>query len=275
MCELSIAVQLFSIREDAEKDFAGTLKKVKEMGYDGVELAGIYGYSAAEVKQMCSEAGLTPISAHVSLAELEIGEKTFKTYEEIGCKYIVLAWIEPCYLAGGEKFEEFVAKLTFFGDLAKKHGMKLCYHNHDSEFNKINDEYKLDLMYQSVPSDLLFTEFDTAWVNTGGENPVDYIRKYADRTEIIHLKDFVGKKNEKMYALKNTDNAKAEKLAGDFDFRPVGSGLQNIPSILDAAKEVNAKWLVVEQDLPCLNKTPIECAAESIHYLRSISGAKN
>lgn len=270
MYDFPIAIQLYSLRDDMEQDFAGTLKKVKEMGYDGVEFAGLYGHNAAEVKQLCEEAGLTPISAHVGYAEMEKGEVTFQTYEEIGCKYIVIPWIDACYLAGGEKNEEFTANVKAFGELAKKHGMKLCYHNHDFEFEKVNGEYKIDLLYQSVSSDLLSTEFDTCWINVGGENPADYIRKYAARTEIIHLKDFVGKKSENMYGLIGIDDEKDEKTTGNFEFRPVGSGLQNMPSILDAAKEIHAKWVVVEQDQTCLNKTAVECATESINYLRSI-----
>lgn len=270
MYDFPIALQLYSVRHEMEQDFEGTLKKVKEMGYDGVEFAGLHGHSSSEVKKLCAEAGLTPISAHVRYAEMLKGDETFKTYAEIGCKYIVIPWIETCYLAGGENSDEFINNVNIFGKLAQKYGMQLCYHNHDFEFEKINGENKIDLLYQAVSSDLLSTEFDTCWVNVGGENPADYIRKYAARTEIIHLKDFVGKKAENMYGLIGTDNEGNNQVAGPFEFRPVGSGLQNIPAILDAAKEIHAKWVVVEQDKTCLNKTAIECATESINYLKSI-----
>ena len=81
-----IAIQLYSVRGDMAQDFEGTLRKVKEMGYDGVEFAGIFGKSAAEIKAMCDEIGLIPISAHVPYNELLIGEETFKKYAEIGCE---------------------------------------------------------------------------------------------------------------------------------------------------------------------------------------------
>ena len=90
---LPIAVQVYSVREEAERDFAGTMKKLGEMGYDGVELAGLYGKSAEEIRDSIKAAGLTAISAHVSYDELAGDlEKTLQDYETIGCRYIVIGW---------------------------------------------------------------------------------------------------------------------------------------------------------------------------------------
>ena len=77
MYNFPIALQLYSIRDDVAADFEGALRKVKSLGYDGVEFAGLYGKSAAEVKKMCDEIGLNPISAHVPYAELVKGDETF------------------------------------------------------------------------------------------------------------------------------------------------------------------------------------------------------
>lgn len=271
MKDFPIALQLYSVRDDMEKDFEGTLKKVKAMGYDGGEFAGLYSHSAAEVKKMCGEIGITPISAHVGYAELLEGEKTFKTYAEIGCKYIVIPWIDAKYLAGGENNAEFIENVKKFGELANANGMKLCYHNHDFEFEKVDGEYKLDLLYKAVSAELLSTQLDTCWVNVGGENPAEFIRKYSGRIEIVHLKDFVGSKSENMYGLIGAGGKEGKKdETGKFEFRPVGSGVQNFPAILDACRDVKAKWVVVEQDQPSMGKTPLECAEMSINYLRSL-----
>ena len=270
MYDFPIAIQLYSIRDDMAADFEGTLKKVKKLGYDGVEFAGLYDKTAAEVKKLCDEIGLVPISAHVPYGELLKGEETFKTYAEIGCKYVVIPWIGAEYLAGGEKNAEFNENVKKFGELANANGMKLGYHNHDFEFQKADGEYKLDRLYGDVSADLLSTQLDTCWVNVGGENPADYIRKYNGRIEIIHLKDFVGSKSENMYGLIGTDGKEAPKEATKFELRPVGSGVQNFPAILDACKEVNAKWVIVEQDSPSMDKTPLECAETSINYLKSL-----
>ena len=148
--------------------------------------------------------------------------------------------------------------------------MKLCYHNHEFEFEKVDGEYKLDLLYKAVSPDLLSTQLDTCWVNVGGENPADYIRKYAGRLEIVHLKDFAGTRGSNMYALIGNDDSKKEAAAGSFELRPLGSGLQDFPSILEALKEVGAHWVVVEQDGPSMGKSRMECAEMSINYLKSI-----
>lgn len=270
MYNFKVAIQLYSVRDDMAQDFEGTLKKVKALGYQGVEFAGLFDHSGAEVKRLCDEVGLVPISAHVPYAELLKGDETFKTYAEAGCKYIVIPWINAEYLAGGEKNEEFNANVKKFGELAKKYGMKLGYHNHDFEFEKVDGKYKIDWLYEDVSGEYLLTEFDTCWVNVGGANPAEYIRKYADRTEIVHLKDFVGSKSENMYGLIGTDEEEKKEVVNTFELRPVGSGVQDFPAILAAAEEVGAGWVVVEQDLPSMGKTPMECAEMSINYLKTL-----
>lgn len=265
-----IAVQLYSVRWQMQEDFAGTVKKVKEMGYDGVEFAGLFGKSAAEVKALCEEIGIVPISAHVSYAEMTGNPDTLKTYAEIGCKYIVVPHMSADKLPGGPEYDTFAANLKKLGAEANSLGMKLCYHNHDFEFEKVDGEYKLDIIYNDIDSSLLETEIDTCWVNVGGENPADYIRKYKDRTNIIHLKDFAGKKSDNMYALIGVDDDKEKEAPAEFEFRPVGDGYQNFPEILKAAEEVDAKWVVVEIDNPSKGLTPFECIEKSINYLKSL-----
>ena len=270
MYDFPIALQLYSVRDDMAADFEGTLKKVKALGYDGVEFAGLYGKSAAEIKKMCDEIGLVPISAHVPFVEMINDPDLLKTYSEIGCKYVVIPYLTEEYRPGADKFGEVIEGAKMLGKKANELGMKLCYHNHDFEFVKINGEYALDILYKEVPADLLSPQLDTCWVNVGGENPSDYIRKYAGRIEIVHLKDFTGGKSENMYALIGIDDDKKKEASGVFEFRPVGYGLQNFPAILDASKEVGAKWVVVEQDSPSMGKTPLECAEMSINYLKKI-----
>ena len=79
------------------------------------------------------------------------------------------------------------------GEAAKKKGMTLLYHNHDFEFALIDGEYALDVLYREVPASLLETELDICWVNISGEDPAAYIRKYAGRAPVVHLKDFISR----------------------------------------------------------------------------------
>jgi sugar phosphate isomerase/epimerase len=143
------------------------------------------------------------------------------------------------------------------------------YHNHDFEFVKIDGKYALDILYDSVPAEYLQTELDTCWVNVGGEEPAAYVRKYSGRAPVVHLKDFYGEKSEDMYELIGIEN-KAPKRPGNFEFRPVGSGIQNFPAIIDAALDAGAEWLVVEQDVATMGLTPLQSIEKSREYLRSI-----
>ena len=143
------------------------------------------------------------------------------------------------------------------------------YHNHDFEFIKLDGKYALEVLYDTVPADLLQTELDTCWVNVGGEEPAAYIRKFSGRSPVVHLKDFYGERSDDMYELIGIEKA-APKKPSNFEFRPVGSGLQDFPEILRASEEAGAKWVVVEQDSPSMSLTPMQCIEKSREYLRTL-----
>lgn len=261
---LPIALQVYSVREYAEKDFLGTMKKIKEMGYNGVELAGLYGNTAVELKKILDDVGLELVSAHIPVAELEKDE-VLDDYAATGVKYVVIPWMKVDSNEAG--VAEGIKIIKAIGERCRARGLQLLYHNHDFEFDKVNDKYILDTYYSEIPDELLQTELDTCWVNVGGEKPDDYVRKYTGKSPIVHLKDFAGKKAENMYALIGSDTNK-EDSDGVFEFRPIGYGLQDIPAIIKASEDAGAKWLVVEQDKPSMNKTAMECAEMSINYLK-------
>ena len=273
---LPIAVQVYSISEDAVVDFAGTFKKIKAMGYDGVEFAGLYGNSPDYVKGLCEGLGLTPISAHIPLDEmLADPDEVFKTYAYIGCKYAVVPYVTDERRPGGAKFFDMIEEIKMLGAKAAEHGLTLLYHNHDFEFNKVDGEYGLDILYDRVPKELLQTELDTCWVNVGGENPAEYIAKYSGRTPVVHLKDFFmsGKLPKHLYSLigiEDEEDSEEQTAESKFEFRPVGHGLQDMPAIIAAAEASGAKWLVVEQDAESLGLTLMESIMVSREYLRTI-----
>ncbi len=266
MSKLPIALQVYSVREDAEKDFRGTMEKVKEMGYDGVELAGLYGRTAVELKAILDEVGLSLVSAHVPVAELEKDE-VLDDYAATGMKYIAIPWmkVEPTV----ESVGQCVKQIRGIAERCRERGMSLLYHNHDFEFAKVDGSYILDTYYREVPKELLQTELDTCWVNVGGEDPAAYLLKYTGRAPIVHLKDFEGQKTDNMYGLIGTGEKKGGH-ASAFEFRPVGYGRQDIPAILEASGRAGAEWVIVEQDSPSMDKTPMECARMSIAYLRNL-----
>ncbi len=267
---LSVAVQVYSVRDFAEQDMRGTLQKIKDMGYDGVEFAGLYGNSAEDVKAMCDEIGLVPISAHVALADLRKDcDKVIKDYSTLGCKYIVVPYLNSADRPGAEGWEQTIADISEIGKKAHENGLTLLYHNHDFEFITINGKYALDILYDAIPADYLQTEIDTCWVNVGGEKPAEYVKKYAGRAPVVHLKDFYGERSDDMYELIGIEKKVPTRPSG-FEFRPVGSGLQDFPPIIEAAKFAGAGWVVVEQDKPSMDLTSLECIEKSRKYLESI-----
>ncbi len=270
---MKVGFQLYSVRDFAEKNFSETLKKVKEMGYEGVEFAGLYGQEPQEIKSILDEVGLVPVSAHVPLDTfLEDISGVVNAYKTIGCRYVVIPWLAEDRRPGNENYEQTLIDIKTVGEEANKQGMTLLYHNHDFEFVKIGDEYALDLMYQGISSDYLQTEIDTCWVNVAGEDPASYIRKYKGRAPVVHLKDFVmpGKKPQQLYELIGVSPSKDEEEAEKFEFRPNGYGVQNFPMILEVAEEAGAGWVIVEQDSPSMGKTSLECAKMSVDYLNTL-----
>ena len=184
--KLPIAVQLYSVRDEMEKDFCGTVKKIKDMGYEGVEFAGLFGKSGTEVKAICDEIGITPVSAHVPYYDmLDNPEAVLKDYRDMGCKYVAVPYLTEECRPGTEGWTSTVDGIRKIAEAAEKMGIQLLYHNHDFEFIKIDGKYALDILYDTIPADLLKTEIDTCWVNVGGENPAEYIEKYS--LSLIHI----------------------------------------------------------------------------------------
>ena len=273
--KLPVAVQLYSVRDEMQNDFYGTIKAMKEIGYDGVEFAGLFGEEPAKIKAFCEEIGITPISAHVPYYDmLEDPEKVLADYAEIGVKYVAVPYLTEECRPGTDGFEATVEGIRKIGEAAKKLGIQLLYHNHDFEFVKIGEEYALDVLYSTIPADLLQTEIDTCWVNVAGVTPSEYILKYTGRAPVVHLKDF--RKSEggqgKMYQLIGIDDGEeAEEEEDAFSFMPVGYGVQDMPAILAACEDAGALWVVVEQDNPAKGATPIESVTLSREYLKTLS----
>lgn len=273
MKTLPVAVQVYSVRDDAARDFKGTMQKLKDMGYAGVELAGLYGMEAAEVRAVLDEVGIPAISAHVPFAELrEDMDGTIEKYITIGCQWITIPYLMEEDRPGTPGFAKTMEDLVKIGEACRAHGVKMLYHNHDFEFTAMVDGmHALDYMYANIGPDLLETELDTCWVNVGGEDPAAYVRKYAGRAPVVHLKDFYKEGHiANMYELIGTEVKKEEQREpGFFEFRPVGYGMQNFPAILEASLEAGAQWVVVEQDRSN-DCPPLEAVKKSRDYLRSL-----
>ena len=114
MKQIPIAVQVYSVRQEAEADFAGTMKRLAQMGYDGVELAGLYGKTVEEIGTVLKENGLTAVSAHVPVEEFEKDlEGTLDTYAALGCKWLAIPWLGEDRRFGAERYEETLKLIGF------------------------------------------------------------------------------------------------------------------------------------------------------------------
>lgn len=273
MKKFNVGLQLYSVREAMENDMDGTLKAVKEMGYDYVEFAGYFGKTAEEVKALLDKYGLTAISVHQAIDLFENEGKAAVDYlNTIGVKYAAIPWYDKNQFH--TNWDNTVAKFAEVSKLLNDGGIQLMYHNHDFEFEKIDGEYILDKLYATLDAKTLMPEIDTCWVHYAGVNPAEYVKKYAGKIKVLHLKDFVCEKlgGGPVYALIDEDGNEiknASKEDNGFKFTPVGSGIQDWNAILSAAEEAGIEYVIVEQD-QAYERSTLEAAKMSREYLKSL-----
>ena len=274
MSRLPVAIQVYGLRDLLEKtpeNFANVMRKVKDLGYDGVELAGLYGLAPEFVKKTLDEAGLVPVSAHVPFADMTDNlDKVIEEYSVIGVQYLVMPYMAEEYRPSNpEGFRNFLPLLSQVGEKIHRAGMTFLYHNHDFEFVKLeNGKWGYDAMFDAIPHDSLMSELDTCWCDVATGQAPEFIAKYTGRIPVVHLKDYI-KKGEvrNMYKLIGIEAGESGDDTGYFGFRPVGFGQMIWEPILDASVEAGAQWVVVEQD-EHYELDPLECARRSREYLK-------
>ncbi|MGV8146906.1 MAG: sugar phosphate isomerase/epimerase family protein [Alkaliphilus sp.] len=241
---MQVGLQLYTLHEEMKKDFVGTLKKVAEIGYRGVEFAGYGGLEASELKCYLDKFGLIAIGSHVPLEQLTDNIDEVIEYNlEIGSSYIIVPGVNV------ETKEEWIKIPNIFNELAKKcrdKGLVFCYHNHSHEFDVFDGEYALDILYNACDSELVNAEMDIYWVHRAGIDPAKYIQKYSKRCPLIHIKDM-----EKGESRDSTE---------------VGNGIIDMQAIINVAKKSEVKWLVVEQEH--FKRDAIESVAISFENLK-------
>ena len=273
MKKIPVGIQVYGLRdllENTPEKFPEVMKQVKEIGYDGVELAGLYGLEPGFIKKTLQEVGLVPFSAHVPLVEMmEDAQKVADIYKEIGVEYIAVPYLPEEYRPNTEGYEAVLKEIDRIGEVMEKNGIKLLYHNHDFEFVKLQDgRFGFDDIYTQIPESHLKVEPDLCWIKVAGQSPVEYLKKYGSRCEVVHLKDFVKEGNPKnLYKLIGIETKEEEKDTGIFEFRPVGFGQQIWEPILQTTEQIGAKWVVVEQD-EHYELEPMEAARRSREYLK-------
>ena len=186
---MRLSVQLYTVRDALAEDYVGTLKKLKDIGLEYVEGAGNYGGgSAEEGKKILDDLGLKASGSHVGIDQLQHDlDEVIETHQTMEIPFVIIP-----YLAEGDRndYTKLAGILEPIGHKLKDKGLTLCYHNHDFEFQKLNDETGLDILYSKTDPTLSRPSSTSPGSRSAATDPATYIQKYADRTPLVHLKDF-------------------------------------------------------------------------------------
>ena len=191
MSKIPIGLQLYSIRHDCERDLAGTLAQVAEMGYDGVEFAGYYGYSAEDLRALLDDLGLVCCGTHAAWSSVQpdMLEDTIAYNQTLGNKYLIVPGLPP------ERRDSRAAWLetaTLFNGIAAKlspHDMYTGYHNHSVEFASLDGELPWDTFFGNTVSEVIM-QIDTGNARDGGGDPFPCLERYPGRARTVHLKAY-------------------------------------------------------------------------------------
>lgn len=205
-----IGLQLYSIRDEMQKDAVGSIQKVGAMGYNTVEPAGynneegtFYGMPAAEFAALCAENNLKCICSHVggpNPCEVSMDEcltwwkKTIADHKAAGCLYIVQPSMPDAAYDSIPGLQKYCELFNNVGVLCKAEGLQFGYHNHSGEFTTVFDTPDgpvrlYDYMLTHCDADKVFFELDLYWIVKGGCDPIEYFQKYPGRFKAYHVKD--------------------------------------------------------------------------------------
>ncbi|MFL0473227.1 sugar phosphate isomerase/epimerase family protein [Priestia sp. 179-F W1.4 NHS] len=244
MGEIPVGVQLYTLREETKKDFKGTLQKVAALGYQGVEFAGYEGYTAQEVRAWLIDLQLKPASSHIPLEQLESNLEQVIHYEQqVGNSHIVCPYLMPERQTEKGYFE-LIDSLNYIDAYCKKEGMSFSYHHHDFELKKLSTgKSALQTILEETGVNV---ELDIYWLTKAGEDPVEWMKHYRNRTPFIHLKDMT------------TD--------GEQFFAPLGTGGVDVKAVMKEGNKAGVKWWIIEQD-QCI-ESPLSSIKKSLAYIK-------
>lgn len=257
-----VGLQLYSIRDAMDADAPGSLKKVSDLGYKYLEMAGysngkFYGYEPAEFKKIVTDLGMEVLSSHTMVeaagVTLDNAKIMADSHAELGAKYCVQPWVnEPD--RNIETYKKMIGDWNEVGKIMKEVGIQFGYHNHNFEFMNIDGIVPYyDLFLPEMDEDLITMEIDLYWVTKAGQDPVEMFKKYPGRFQLWHFKDMY-QETEPYYEVVKDDIA------------PVGDGKIDFERIFAARKKAGMKHFFVEDDNQG-NGKPFEGIGSSISNL--------
>lgn len=256
---MKAGLNLFSIKNllTTEEDFFNTVKALKEMGYSYLQFSGAE-FIPERIKRISETLDMPICLTHVPMDRIiNDTDKLMEEHSLFGCKNIGLGMMPFEVVADEKQFKETVALLNEAGKRMSEKGFKFFYHHHHSEFFKHNGQTAFDYMVENAPY-INFT-VDTYWLQFGGVDVKDTLRKLKGRIECAHLKD---------YQIVYTEGGQPRPFAPEF--APVGDGVMDFPSIIEVMKEVGVKYFLVEQDNASRLPDTLAQVQRSIEYLKKL-----
>jgi sugar phosphate isomerase/epimerase len=252
--EMKVAAQLYTLRDflKTPEDIAGSLKKVKEIGYNAVQVSGLGPIGDKELKEIADREGLTICATHISYADLKNNlDAVIEKHKLWGCKYVGLGGMPGEYRTSAKGFADFAKEASEIGRKLKEAGLKFIYHNHNFEYAKFDGKCGMDILLEESDPETVDFELDVYWVQAGGADPIEWIRKVKGRMKVVHLKDMV------------------VTVDREQRFAEIGEGNMNFPGILAACREIGVEWAPVEQDR-CYDRNPFDSLAISLKNLQKL-----
>ncbi len=231
-----IALQLYSVRKDAEKDYESIVRRVAAMGYPGVETAGFPGSSPEKAARLFRELGLIVTSAHEALPIGPNQQRVLETVEALGKPTLVGTQIGPNDVKSLDTIKALCDRLNEGYAVARAHGLSFAIHNHWWEFGQVEGRLVHDVMLELLDPGVLF-EIDTYWAGVAGADPAIVVKKLGARVPLLHIKDGPMVRGQPQTAL--------------------GEGKMDFDPILAAAQP--GAWQVVELD---------ECATDMMEAVQ-------
>ncbi len=258
---MRIGAQFYTVKDFTKdlKSFDETLKKVADIGFKTVQISGTCDFNAAWLRDKLKEYGLKCVLTHTAPDKLiNATEYVIEDHRTFGCDHIGLGAMP--YLWNSEVSMEKVVsdfKETFIpvAEKIRDAGMHFMYHNHDLEFTKTPDGKRTyyDVLIDEIDPSLMGFTVDTYWVQAGGEDPADMIRRLKGRCSKVHFKDYK--------ILRGGDPALRLAACGD--------GNLNFEKIAEACEYAGVEDILIEQD-NCYGEDPFECLERSYKYLKSL-----
>ena len=261
-------IQLYTVDKELKANVDGTLKTIHAIGYKEVEGAGFAGLPAKQFRVALDNAGLKCNSTHFFNFGDGDPSAIFDQANTLGVQYVVSSFIGKFAhnRTGGDAGpDEYKAMADFFnqlGTFAKRAGLQLTYHNHNTEFKDLgHGQVGYDIFVEATAPELVKLELDCGWMVAAGHNPIEYFERYSSRYRMVHIKDFV------RTAQPSTSLERSPVPQGTV----LGTGYIKYKPILVAAKTAGVEHFLVEQEPPFIGTTAIEAATKDYQYLESIS----